>query len=230
MDRRRSEARIAEVIASVSVDLVGLQELDLGRARSAGVDQSRLIAEQLGWHCIFQPAMRNADEQYGNAVISRHPLRLHRIAELPGCGTWYCREPRVAIWAEAETNLGRVQIINTHFGLGRTERWRQAEYLTSDEWIGSVPADVPLVLLGDFNSLPGGRTYRTLTSRLRDVRSLVSPRVRGRTFPTLLPVLAVDHIFVNEALQTVSVRVHRDALSRIASDHYPLLAELERTK
>jgi endonuclease/exonuclease/phosphatase family metal-dependent hydrolase len=43
-------------------------------------------------------------------------------------------------------------------------------------------------------------------------------------------VLAVDHIFVNEALQTVSVRVHRDALSRIASDHYPLLAELQRTK
>ena len=36
MDRRRSEERIAEVIASLEVDVIGLQELDLNRRRSAG--------------------------------------------------------------------------------------------------------------------------------------------------------------------------------------------------
>jgi endonuclease/exonuclease/phosphatase family metal-dependent hydrolase len=56
MDRQRSEARIAEVIAQLSVDIVGLQELDLSRRRSAGVDQTGIIAEQLGWHSHFYPA------------------------------------------------------------------------------------------------------------------------------------------------------------------------------
>ncbi len=55
---QRSEARIAEVIASMSVDVVGLQELDMGRKRSAGVDQAGLIAQQLGWHHLFESAIQ----------------------------------------------------------------------------------------------------------------------------------------------------------------------------
>ena len=66
MDGQRSEGRIAEVIASMSADVVGLQELDLGRSRSAHVDQAASIATQLGWKYHFHPAMRSGDEQYGN--------------------------------------------------------------------------------------------------------------------------------------------------------------------
>ena len=74
MDRQRSEARIAEVIAEMSVDIVALQELDLGRRRSAGADQTKMIAEQLGWYSHFHPAMRRDDEHYGNAILSRYQL------------------------------------------------------------------------------------------------------------------------------------------------------------
>jgi hypothetical protein len=35
----------------------------------------------------------------------------------------------------------------------------------------------------------------------------------------------VDHIFVNAAIQPVSLVVHRSLLARIASDHFPLMAE-----
>src|SRR4029453_15295938 len=83
-DRQRSEARIAEVIAKLSVDIIGLQELDLSRTRSAGVDQTGMIAEQLGWYSYFHPAMRRDDEHYGNAVLSRYPLTFRRAVELPG--------------------------------------------------------------------------------------------------------------------------------------------------
>src|ERR1044072_9807913 len=71
MDGQRSEGRITEVIATMSADIVGLQELDLGRARSAHVDQAALIAEELGWKYHFHPAIRSGDEQYGNAIVSR---------------------------------------------------------------------------------------------------------------------------------------------------------------
>src|SRR5205814_9615552 len=139
MDRQRSEARIAEVIAQSSVDIVGLQELDLGRRRSAGVDQTRIIAEQLGWYSHFHPAMRRSDEHYGNAILSRYQLSLRRAVELPGRPPFFCRESRAAIKVHVETNLGKVHIINTHLGLGWRERVSQAQLFTSAEWRAPLP-------------------------------------------------------------------------------------------
>jgi endonuclease/exonuclease/phosphatase family metal-dependent hydrolase len=229
MDRQRSEARIAEVIAQLSVDIIGLQELDLSRRRSAGVDQTGMIAEQLGWHSYFHPAMRRDDEHYGNAVLSRYPLSFRRAAELPGTAPFFCRENRAAVGMDVETNLGAVHIINTHLGLGWRERLLQAQLFTSAEWHAAIAGDVPLILLGDFNSLPGSRPYRALTQYLRDVRELVRTTRPIRTFPTWFPALAVDHIFINAALQPLSLTVHRSAIARIASDHFPLVAEVAPT-
>lgn len=229
MDRQRSEARIAEVIAQSSVDIVALQELDLGRRRSAGVNQTRMIAEQLGWHSHFHPAMRRDDEHYGNAILSRYKLNVHRAVELPGRPPFFCRENRAAIEVEIETNLGKVRIINTHLGLGWRERFVQAQLFTSAEWRAGIAGDTPLILLGDFNSLRGSRPYRTLNRHLRDVRELIQATGPMRTFPTRFPTLTVDHIFVNEALQPLSVTVHRSPLARIASDHFPLVAEFVRS-
>jgi endonuclease/exonuclease/phosphatase family metal-dependent hydrolase len=226
MDAQRSEDRIAEVIASMSVDIVGLQELDLGRQRSAHADQAALIATRLGWKYHFHPAMRSGEEQYGNAIVSRYPIELKRAAEMPGTPPWYCREQRIAIWTQAETDLGPVHIINSHFGLGRSERRLQAQLLVGRDWIGSVPAGEPAILLGDFNSVRTSRAYRLISSHLRDVRTLVRQPRAFRTFPTRLPSIAVDHIFVNAALSPIRLNVHRTPLARQASDHFPLVCEL----
>jgi endonuclease/exonuclease/phosphatase family metal-dependent hydrolase len=226
MDGQRSEGRIAEVIASMSADIVGLQELDLGRARSAHADQAALIAKQLGWKYHFHPAMRSGDEQYGNAIVSRFPITLKCAAEMPGAAPWYCREQRSAIWIQAETDLGPVHIINSHFGLGYSERSLQAKLLIGRAWLGSVPRDEPVILLGDFNSVRTSRAYRLIETHLRDVRTLVRPQRAFRTFPTRFPSLAVDHIFVNAPLAPTHLNVHRTPLARLASDHFPLVCEL----
>jgi endonuclease/exonuclease/phosphatase family metal-dependent hydrolase len=115
---------------------------------------------------------------------------------------------------------------NTHLGLGWRERLLQAQLFTSAEWHAAIAGDAPLILLGDFNSLPGSRPYPALTRHLRDVRELVRATRPIRTFPTWFPVLAVDHIFVNAALQPLSLTVHHSAIAQIASDHFPLVAEL----
>ena len=226
MDRQRSESRIAEVIASMSADIVGLQELDLGRPRSSHADQAALIATQLGWKYHFHPAMRSGDEQYGNAIVSRFPIALKRADEMPGVAPWYCREKRIAIWIQAETDLGSVHVINSHFGLGRNERRLQAELLVGPTWLSSIAPDEPAILLGDFNSVRSSRAHRLIAGHLRDVRTLVLPARAFRTFPTRLPSLAVDHIFVNAALHPTQLSVHRTPLARLASDHFPLVCEL----
>jgi len=226
MDRQRSETRIAKVIAEMSVDVVALQELDLGRRRSASADQTKMIAEQLGWYSHFYPAMRRDDEQYGNAILSRYQLTFRRAIELPGTPPFFCRENRAAIEVNVETDLGKIHIINTHLGLGWRERVVQTQLFTSAEWRAAIDADTPLILLGDFNSLRGSRPYLTLKRHLRDVRELIRATEPIRTFPTRFPVLGVDHIFVNRAVEPRSVTVHRSPLARIASDHFPLVAEV----
>ncbi len=224
MDGQRSEARIAEVIASMSADLVGLQEIDRGCTRSGGIDQTAAIAQQLGWHHHFQLAMKQADGDYGDAIISRFPISFGRAIELPGVAPWYCRETRGAAYVTVETELGPVAVVNTHLGLGRQERWLQAQLLTSTDWLGA--AQSPMILLGDFNSLGWSRSFRLLGRKLRNVRTLVRTAKSLRTFPTKFPMIALDHIFVNAALQPINIAVHRTQLARIASDHYPLFADL----
>ena len=226
MDEQRSESRIAEVIASLNADIVGLQELDQNRARSATIDQAGVIAKQLGWHHFFHPAMRRAEELYGDAILSRYPIAVRHAVELPGNAPWYCRETRGITWAEAETPLGVVHIVNTHFGLGRVERRLQAQLLTSPEWLGAVTPDMPVVVLGDFNSVPWSPAYRAIARELHDVRRLIASPFAFRTYPTRFPALAVDHIFITPALKALNMHVHRDAVARVASDHFPLVADL----
>jgi endonuclease/exonuclease/phosphatase family metal-dependent hydrolase len=225
MDRQRSEARIAEVIAEMSVDIVALQELDRGRRRSDRADQTKMIAEELEWYSHFHPAMRRDDEHYGNAILSRYELDVRRAGELPGRPPFFCRENRALIEAEIETTLGKVRVVNTHLGLGWRERFVQAQLFTSGEWRIAIDDNIPFFLLGDFNSLRGSEPYRTLNRHLHDVRELVPATGPIHTFPTRFPVLAVDHIFVNAAVKPLSVTVHRSPLARIASDHFPLMAE-----
>lgn len=226
MDRQRSEQRIAEVIASAEVDVIALQELDVNRARSTGVDQAAVIAEQLGWRHFFEAAMQFGEGQYGNAILSRYPLRQERRIELPGEGSWYCRERRVALAAELEMDFGAVRIVNAHFGLGRAERLLQARSLMSEEWLMATAPTKPSILLGDFNSRPSSETIALLQQHLRSVRAVLPAAGKCRTYPTRLPAVAVDHVFVNALLQPKMLQVHRTPLARVASDHYPLIAEL----
>ena len=44
-----------------------------------------------------------------------------------------------------------------------------------------------------------------------------------------MPVLSIDHIFLSAELKVKHVEVPRTPLTRIASDHFPLIAELQLT-
>ena len=226
MDGRRSEQRIADVIAMLDADVVGLQELDFNRPRSGRVDQPGIIATELGWHRIFHPASSAGDEQYGDAILSRHSMQLRQARELRSVTTRLCPESRAAMWAEIQTPDGAIDVLNTHLGLGRRERLMQAQLLAGTEWVGKIGPENPVIMMGDFNSLPGSPAFRLLAGKLRDVRTLVTPSPRLRTYPTRCPLLAVDHIFVNERLNVNSVSVVRNDKTRVASDHFPIVADL----
>ncbi|PEX03017.1 endonuclease, partial [Priestia megaterium] len=81
--RRLDVERVAEVIAAEKPDVVALQELDVRRARTNGVDQAHRLAELLKMSFHFHPAMAVEEELYGDAILTALPERRIRARGLP---------------------------------------------------------------------------------------------------------------------------------------------------
>ena len=226
MDGRLSPRRIARVIAQCDPDIVALQECDVRRRRTDGRDQVRDIAEELEMEFHFHPAIRLEEEEYGDAVLSYHPMRLVRSGRLPGIADRTHLEPRGALWVDVEIDGRAVQVINTHLGLSNRERLAQVEALLSDEWLGQAVGRGPCILCGDFNALPGSPPYRRLLSQLRDAQLAVNGQRPLRTWFSHYPIGRIDHVFVAGPLEVLSIEVPRTELIRTASDHLPLVAEI----
>lgn len=220
IDGRLSPGRVAEVIAASGADIVALQEVDVGRLRTRHVDQAAALAGLLGMHCHFHPALELKEERYGDAILTRLPSRLIKAGLLP-----FVRgaEPRGAVWVRLHPEGRPLDIINTHLGLGPAERRLQIDALLGAEWLGHAAGHPALLLAGDFNGLPGGRTHRRLSAVLTESRNAI-PGGRRATFPSSLPMLALDHIFAGAAIRFLSLERVTTPLARAASDHLPLLA------
>ena len=221
-DGVRSTGRIAETIAESYADIVALQELDHRRPRSNHIHQAQVIADELAMQFHFAPALRVADEEYGDAVLSRYPLKIERAEALPAPGIRWGVETRGALWVSVEIEGIRWQVLNTHFGLGRMERLIQAEALLGSAWLGRAAPHPPVVVCGDFNSQAGGRVQRLLAAQLCDVQG---SRHRN-TFPSRFPLLCLDYIFVGKGVVVQRAEIPRTKLTRVASDHLPLLSDL----
>jgi endonuclease/exonuclease/phosphatase family metal-dependent hydrolase len=220
-------ARVADVLAALEPDLVALQELDVGRARTNNVDQANEIAERLDMACHFHAAMRVEAELYGDALLSAYPEKLIQVGPLPGHPRTSVLEPRGALWIEVEIEGRGVQVINTHLGLVPREQQVQASFLAGPSWLQHPRCTGPRILLGDFNATSASVVYRTLTARLAAARSLSPRRSSTATFPSQLPVLRIDHLFVSPEIRVTDVFAPYDPLTRLASDHLPLVMDFE---
>lgn len=223
-DGFRSYSRVASVIASARPDVVCLQELDVGRPRSAMVHQARAIGELLEMQFEFHPAVRVREELYGNAVLSRYPLRVIKAAALPSAPS-ILPEPRGALWVEITGPEGVWQVVTTHFGLGRLERLRQAAAIAGADWIGSIRDTPRVVLCGDFNSRRQSRVHLVLGQHL--IESCAAAGIAGSpTFSTRLPFIRLDYIYVSRDLRVETSEAVRTSDARTASDHFAFYADL----
>lgn len=226
VDRKLDVERVAEVIAACEVDVVALQELDVGRARTRGVDQAHRLAELLRMKSHFHPAMKVEEEHYGDAILTGLPERLVKTGALPGLPRIRGLEPRGALWVAVDAGGVELQVINTHLGLVPKEQRLQAAALIGPEWMASDAFKGPAVLLGDFNATPLSKTYRMLAGVVRDGQAGYS-RPPTATFPSTFPFMRIDHVFLAGDIKVTSVESPFDPRSRAASDHLPLVMELE---
>jgi endonuclease/exonuclease/phosphatase family metal-dependent hydrolase len=228
-DRRLNVARIADVLAKLRPDIVALQELDVGRARTGHVDQAHEIAKRLDMACHFHAALTVEEERYGDAILTCYPERLVQVGPLPGYERMRALEPRGALWVEVEIDGKPVQVINTHLGLVPREQQIQAAWLAGPAWLAHPHCTGPRILLGDFNATGASVVYRTLTGKLAAARNLSKKKTPTSTFPSPLPVLRIDHLFVSPEIEVEAVFAPFDPLTRVASDHLPLAMDFALT-
>ncbi|MGC1304375.1 MAG: endonuclease/exonuclease/phosphatase family protein [Caulobacteraceae bacterium] len=231
VDGKLDVDRIAMVIGQSRPDVVALQELDVGRARSGRVDQAHEIASRLGMRFHFNSAFRVEEEQYGDAVLTTLPERLVKVGPLPTLLRARL-ERRGALWIAVTVGGAELQVINTHLGLVPMEQRVQVECLLGEAWLSHPERRGATVLLGDFNATSRYAAYRALTGRLRDVqRGPDGKRIRRqrsvRTFPSRAPLLRIDHMFVTPDVEVLSVHAPDGPLARMASDHLPLVVDVK---
>ena len=226
-DRRLDVDRVAAVIAAQSPDIVCLQEVDVGRARTAGVDQAHEIARRLGMRSRFNAAVKVEEEQYGDAILTALPERLIKAGPLPGYPRLPGLEPRGALWVAVEVDGVEVQLINTHLGLVPREQQIQATALAGGEWMGHPDRRGPLIFVGDLNAGRRSVACRTLLHGLKDAGSATHGGRRVATFPSAMPMRQIDHVFVSKGVTVRAIHAPTDALARRASDHLPLVVDFE---
>ena len=227
MDGKLAPKRIARVIARYAPDIVALQELDVGRARTEGADQAHLIARYLEMDFHFHPALHLEEERYGDAILTHLPMRLVKAGALPGLPGKLFLEPRGALWVAIDVHGTEIQVLNTHLGLLPRERRAQVEALLGPEWLAHPECRAPVIVCGDFNALPSSRVCRRLRERLNDAQiDLDRHRPRG-TFFGRFPAARIDHVFVDAGFEVADIEVPDSELARVASDHLPLIVEIK---
>jgi endonuclease/exonuclease/phosphatase family metal-dependent hydrolase len=121
---------------------------------------------------------------------------------------------------------GLLHVFNVHLGTAYLERRHQARKLIDGAVLRNQELEGRRVMLGDFNEWTRGLTTRLLSAHLKsaDVRTHLQ---RSRTYPGVLPILHLDHIYFEDTLEMSSLKLHRSRTALVASDHLPLYADFE---
>ncbi len=229
MDGKFAPQRIARIIARERPDVVCLQELDQERTRSGGVDQVRVIAERLQADYRFHAVAEVDDGAFGNAVLSSHELRVVKAGSLPSAARVkdvLNLEDRGVLWVTLRLDDREIQILNTHLSILDRERRIQVETLMGVDWLGHPECRDPVILCGDFNASPDSHTVRRLEARLHNVLGADRKERNLRTWSGRMPLRRIDHVLVSRGIGTAGAHVPRNRLSRVASDHLPLVVDL----
>jgi endonuclease/exonuclease/phosphatase family metal-dependent hydrolase len=219
VDRRYDPGRISTVLREIDADIACLQEVDAGHPSERHAGQWAYLGAATGCRVITGTGVRQHRGRFGNAILTRFPVLAARLIDLTVAGY----EPRAAIDADLLIGERVLRVIATHFGLHAAERRQQANRL-----MAALGAPVSanrrkahaVLLMGDLNEWRGRR------GAIRSLDRHLGPSAAARTFPSWMPVLALDRIYADGPAVLRDVGVYHSPLARLASDHLPLVGRL----
>lgn len=219
--RRRLEIHnLTHAVEQLDADLICLQEVRLGHTREAkhfahwpNMGQAEFLAPE-GYQSVYRSNAVTRHGEHGNALLSRWPVLTHQHEDMSD----HRFEQRGVLHVEVLARGHPVHVLVVHLGLLPASRRRQIDQLV--RFIErEVPRDARLVLAGDFNDW-GDRSARTLAALGMQAGSLE----RHATFPSRLPLVQLDHVFVR-GLTALGAFAPRGRIWSRMSDHLPLIAD-----
>jgi len=236
----RSAQRLAAAVRDVPGDVIALQEVDKGQARSGRVDQTAVLAETLGFRrhrfaAAFGGSVRGLRRRpvpahvpggagYGVALLSRWPVVSWHVRPLrpgpvrvsrTGDAPWVrvrVDAPRVLLAAVVQAPDGPLTVGCTHLSTDPpTARRQLAE---SARALRTLPG--PHLLLGDLNLGPDDAARA----------AGLTPLARVDTFPAWRPTRQLDHVLAGPGLAPAG---EASALRLAVSDHRALAVDVVRT-
>ena len=231
VDRRFRLDRVASIVAHHDPDVALLQEVDDGAPRSGHLNLAAELAMMLGYpHLAVGHNVRLRQGRYGNATLSRHPILRERNIDL----TVGRRKRRGCLHTtiRALPSHGTphdLEVFNLHLGLSARERDHQTAILARSQEFAALPPHRVCVLGGDFNdwrnllrsAFVSVLGMRCATERAPDGRRCI------RTYPSFSPTGGLDRIYLRGPVRAVAARACRLRASRVASDHLPVVVDLE---
>jgi endonuclease/exonuclease/phosphatase family metal-dependent hydrolase len=218
LDKKVDLERIAQLIRDAKADVVGLQEVDRGVERTQKRDLPAELAKLTGMQVVFERNITHQGGDYGNAVLTRFPVKsatnTHYKMLRPG-------EQRGVLQVVLDVRGRDVLFLNTHIDYRPDDAERLLNTDELKEMVAKAGA-TPVILVGDFNSVPGSRTHARVKQFLTDTWERVG-KGEGLTIPVRTPTKRIDYVFISPAtLEPLTMEVLRSE----ASDHLPIIAEL----
>jgi endonuclease/exonuclease/phosphatase family metal-dependent hydrolase len=231
---------IAEVLKNERLDLAVLNEVDVNSFRTSGIDQVHHIARQAQF--LFRAAQCHIDfslgpvkHQYGNAVLSRHPISRTQQVSFPGHSSWETallgkKAGLLCTMTLPDDREIRIMAVHLEHRL-ESNRLKAAHRIEA----ARIIAPSPLILAGDFNSTrleypmavptDGGQTALSWLLETGAYRTLPSgqPQEDDLTFPASHPITVIDWVLVPREWEIVSKRV----IATTLSDHRPVVLEAQ---
>jgi endonuclease/exonuclease/phosphatase family metal-dependent hydrolase len=219
MDKKLDLQRIAEVINQQHPDLVGLQEVDRGVQRTRRIDEIAEIAKLTRMEYAFAFNLAYQGGQYGVAILSRLPIMATDHGLFKNLRE---AERRGFIRAEVNFHGRRLNFVTTHldyqFDDGRLFEVQQLLEAIKE-------AKDPLIIVGDFNDIPSGRSYQLMREYFADAWMNSNDVNSGFSFPADKPAKRIDYVFFRQGENVKSKRSW--VVNTLASDHIPVVADLE---
>jgi endonuclease/exonuclease/phosphatase family metal-dependent hydrolase len=219
MDKKLDLQRIAAVINAERPDLVGLQEVDRGVQRTQRIDEMVELARLTRMDYAFAFNLAYQGGQYGVAILSRLPIRATEHRHFKNLRE---AERRGFIRAEITFHGRKLNFVTTHLDY----QFEDGRLFETQQLLSALK-DIqdPLIVVGDFNDIPVGQSYKLMSESFADAWMGKQSGDNGFSYPADKPVKRIDYIFLR---RTDALRAKRAwVVNTLASDHIPVVADLE---
>jgi endonuclease/exonuclease/phosphatase family metal-dependent hydrolase len=215
--------RIADMIERRQPDVVALQEVSRVWLVTGSFDNLEWLSRRLDMPYVWGPSV---DEVWGNAVLSRRPMRGPRTVAMPNNDRIHL--DRAFTRVDLDVDGGRsVRLFVTHLHAAREDGARRIEQIEAMIAAGARAGENDVVLLGDLNFRQWDPEFDLLSrAGLGDAFTEFSRASSGTNggFTTRANV-RIDYIWTTPTLKVTDVVIG----SEFASDHLPLSATITRS-